>query len=74
MVENNQVEHVEAVAVTANALEQMERANIDIQISTALAHPRSMKLFYQRAEAMVTLDAETAQSCLYRRPVGRQAG
>ena len=72
--ENQEIEHVEAVVVTANALEQMERANIDIQISTALAHPRSMDKFYKRAEAMVTLDAETAQSCLYRRPVGKEGG
>jgi len=67
-----EIEHVEAIAVTANALEQMERANIDIQIATARAYPRSMKKFYARAEAMVTLDETTAASCLYRRPVGKE--
>lgn len=71
MANENETQHVEAVAVTQNALEQMERANIDIQISTALAHPRSMAKFYERATAMVTFDAETALSCLYRRPVGK---
>lgn len=70
MANENQTEHVEAVAVTANALEQMERANIDIQIATARKYPRSMDVFYKRAIAMVTFDAETARSCLYRRPVG----
>lgn len=71
MVEN-QIEHVEAIAVTTNALEQMERASIDIQIATAKKYPRSMDLFYKRAIAMVTFDAETARSCLYRRPVGKK--
>lgn len=70
----NETQHVEAVAVTPNALEQMERANIDIQIATALAHPRSMAKFYERATAMVTFDETTAASCLYRRPVGKEGG
>jgi len=67
------IEHVEVSAVTPNALEQMERANIDIQIATAKAYPRSLTKFYDRATAMVTLDEETAKSCLYRRPVGKDA-
>lgn len=70
----NEMQHVEAVAVTANALEQMERASIDIQIATAKKYPRSMDLFYKRATAMVTFDAETAASCLYRRVVGKEGG
>jgi hypothetical protein len=70
--EKQEPEHVEAVAVTANALEQIERASIDIQIATAKQYPRSMDLFYKRATAMVTFDAETAASCLYRRPVGKE--
>ena len=72
MAEENQTEHVEAIAVPANALEQIERASIDIQIATAKQYPRSMDLFYKRATAMVTFDAETAGSCLYCRPVGKE--
>jgi len=68
----NEIEHVEAVAVPANALEQIERASIDIQIATAKKYPRSMAKFYERATAMVTFDAETAGSCLYCRPVGKE--
>ncbi|MCJ7497782.1 MAG: hypothetical protein MUO78_06580 [candidate division Zixibacteria bacterium] len=71
---DREIEHVEAIAVTSNALEQMEHANIDIQIATALAHPRSMAKFYERAIAMVTFDADTAASCIYRRPVGKENG
>ena len=70
----NEIEHVEAIAVSGNALEQSERASIDIQISTAKRFPRSMEQFYKRAEGMVTLDEETARSCLYRRPVGKEGG
>ena len=68
------VEHVEAMAVTHNALEQMERASIDIQITTAKNYPRSMAKFKKRAEEMITMDEETAASCLYRRPVGKEGG
>jgi len=74
MADQEVVEHVEAVAVPANALEQIERASIDIQIATAKKYPRSMAKFYERATAMVTFDAETAASCLYRRPVGKENG
>ena len=72
--ENQEIEHVEAIAVTQNALEQIERASIDIQIATAKKYPRSMDKFYKRAEAMVTVDKATASSCLYSRPVGKEGG
>jgi hypothetical protein len=67
-------QHVEAIVVQPNALEQMERASIDIQIATAKKYPRSLDVFYKRATAMVTLDEETAKSCIYRRPVGKEGG
>lgn len=60
--------------VGGNALERIERANIDIQISTAHAYPRSMEVFKRRATEMATLDEETAASCIYKRPVGRDDG
>lgn len=69
-----EIEHVEAVVAQPNALEQMERASIDIQIATAKKYPRSLEVFYKRAIAMVTLDEETAKSCIYRRPVGKEGG
>jgi hypothetical protein len=69
-----EVEHVEAIAVTGDALEQIERASIDIQITTAKRYPRSMDQFRSRALAMVTIDAETAASCIYHRPVGKEGG
>jgi len=58
-------------AVSADTLESMQRAEIDLQIATAHAYPRSISRFLQQATAMATVDCETADSCLYRRPVGK---
>ena len=56
--------------ITPTALMQIERASIDMQVATAHRYPRSITSFQSRALSMVTLDEETAESCLYRRPVG----
>jgi len=48
----------------------IERAQIDSQIATAHAYPRSLELFKKRALSMATLDVPTAESCIYSRPVG----
>ena len=62
----------EVVATTeANTLMTLERASIDMQIATAHQYPRSVTKFKKDALALVTLDEETAASCLYRRPVGK---
>jgi hypothetical protein len=70
MNEDMTIENVEVVS--ESALERIERVNIDVQIATAHKYPRSMALFQRRATEMVTLDEETAQSCIYRRPVGKK--
>jgi hypothetical protein len=64
-------EHVEVVPVESNALGIMERATIDIQIATAHRFPRNIDKFIERAKKMVAVDMETAESCIYRRPVGK---
>jgi len=64
---------VQTVAVMPTAIEAIERANIDIQIVTAHKFPRSLDRFYKTAKAMVTVDEETAKSCMYTRPVGKSA-
>ena len=64
----------EVMPVKANsehALLDLERASIDMQVATAHQYPRSLAKFKENALALVTLDEETAASCLYRRPVGR---
>lgn len=67
------VVNAELVAPTANVLDVQERASIDIQIATAKQYPRSLAQFTQRAVAYATIDEDTAESCLYRRPVGKDA-
>jgi hypothetical protein len=60
--------------VSVNAIEQMERAAIDIQIATAKRYPRSLTEFLKSAKDMVSVDEQTAESCIYRRPVGKEGG
>lgn len=64
---------VEIISPNTGALEQMERASIDVQIATAQRYPKhstpaQIKAFQQRATAMATIDADTAASCLYALP------
>jgi len=39
--------------------------DVDIQVSTARAYPRSIKAFQKKALSYATLDVETAESCFY---------
>lgn len=66
-----ELEPVATEIVPPSLLEIMQRAEIDVQIATAHRFPRSMATFQKRALSMATIDEETAESCLYRRPVGR---
>lgn len=47
------------------------RAEFDTQISTAKAYPRSVARFVEEATAIATSDLETAESCIYALPRGR---
>ena len=61
---------VQLEVVSGGALQAIQAAEIDRQIATAIAHPRSMAKFKARAIDMATIDEDTAASCLYSRPVG----
>src|ERR1700733_9514280 len=52
------------------ALQQITNAQINQQVATAHAYPRSIDRFQKRAMQMVSLNEETAASCIYIRPVG----
>ena len=52
------------------ALQQITKAQIDQQVATAHAYPRSIDRFQKNATKMVGLNEETAASCIYSRPVG----
>lgn len=56
--------------IPAASVELIERASIDLQISTAHKYPRSMQMFQSRARSMALIDEDTAASCIYSRPVG----
>ena len=67
-------EVISAEIVTApnnNSLDVQERANIDLQIQTAKAYPRTLTRFKEKAKELATYDEVTAESCIYRRPVGK---
>ena len=57
-------------AQLAASLDRAERANIDIQVSTAKQYPRSISRCTNNAVALATMDRETAQSCGYALPRG----
>lgn len=48
----------------------LTKAEIDVQISTAKAFPRSLTMFLQKAMSMATLSEEIAASCSYALPRG----
>ena len=57
-------------AQLVQTLARAERANIDIQVSTAKQYPRSISRCANNAVALVTMDKDTAQSCGYALPRG----
>jgi hypothetical protein len=59
-----------STAATGNALEQITRGEIDIQIATAKRFPRSMTEFKRTAYQLATIDQATAQSMWYSLPRG----
>lgn len=59
--------------VDTSALESMERASIDSQVSTAKKYPRSLSTVKQSMLSFATLDVETAAGCFFTLP-GRKGG
>lgn len=53
------------IIVDTSSLEALHRSEIDQQISTAKAYPRSVTSALREAEALATLDHETAGACFY---------
>lgn len=63
---NDETPKAEELHFEIAPIESITKAEVDCQIATAHQFPRSIAQFYKRAEAMVTSDQETAESCLYR--------
>lgn len=68
--DNNDTQPMEVLA--PSAIMAIERAQIDTQVATAHQYPRSLEQFKKRALSMATLDEDTADSCIYCRPVGKE--
>lgn len=64
--EQDQPREIQLEVVAASALESLERASVDIQISTAHKYPRSLTVVKRRMMDLATLDEETAESCFYK--------
>lgn len=61
---------IQEVVVVENALSVITKAEIDVQISTAKAYPRSLKMFLDKATSMATINEDIAASCSYSLPRG----
>lgn len=71
MEQNEQSSELAKIEVLPpSAIEAVERAQVDVQIATAHRFPRSLEQFKKRATTMATLDEDTAESCIFSRPVG----
>lgn len=67
----NQVDSVEVLKDEA-ALSLVLKAEIDTQIATAKAFPRSIKQFIDKAMSIATINEDVAQSCAYALPRGNK--
>lgn len=63
---DNQQEATNLEVVSGDALNAIERGQVDIQISTAKKYPRSIKQFLDEAKSMIGINQETAEGCNYR--------
>lgn len=61
---------VEVMVADSAALSLITKAEIDVQISTAKAFPRSLTQFQRKVMSMATLNEEIAESCTYSLPRG----
>lgn len=52
--------------VSSDAVNAIERGQIDMQVATAKKYPRSVKQFLTEAESMITMSTEVAEGCNYK--------
>lgn len=53
------------------SLAVLEKSQMEILVDLAHAHKRSLTEFHRKATEMITQDEQTALSCIYKRPVGK---
>lgn len=64
---------IEIVSEQVDIFYQQDKAQIDVQISTAKAFPRQLKRCVENAITIATMDKETASTCTYSVPRGGKA-
>ncbi len=67
---NEEIEMPTFELAPTDALASIERAQIDVQISTAKRYPRQLSKVKQTMLGFATLDVETAEACFYTLPRG----
>jgi hypothetical protein len=71
MEENNEIESVISTDIQKpDTIYQQDKAFIDTQIATAKQFPRNISRATENAVAIVTMDRETASTCVYSLPRG----
>lgn len=70
MSDRNDIEILEPAAPAESMAIALSRAEIDQQITTARAYPRGLDKAIKNIMTLATLDAETAESCIYALPRG----
>ncbi len=63
-------EIIQVDATPVYALDQVERAAVDVQVTTAKAYPRNIQRSRRTAIELATMDEPTARSCSYALPRG----
>ena len=66
-----ETESTEIAVIDTSVLSALTRAEIDQQITTAKAYPRSITKFMQEANELVTMNEEIAEECFYTLPARR---
>jgi hypothetical protein len=51
--------------ISSEAIEAINRAEVDVQITTAKKYPRELRKVLTQIETLATLDTETAEDCFY---------
>lgn len=69
------MENTSIQIVSSEAIEAINRAEVDVQISTAKKYPRDLTRVLKQIETLATLDTDTAEDCFYalRRGKGDEA-
>jgi hypothetical protein len=71
---SNEAIEPEIVNCDMTALAVLAKAEIDANVATAKAYPRSIKQFMNEATALVTLTEQIAEDCIFAIPRGKENG